>query len=146
MPLLLVFLVQASYLKEMMRVVFENEKLNPAILQALFSKSHSSVSGKTPVPGILRAAAKMFVSVRIVEQKLLNKYPNSYPDDLGKHQPLTSFFITPHECKLLNEINQVHCGGEFGTKLFAIKHLKNQFDFRRLYPPVLTFVRYWASS
>jgi hypothetical protein len=81
----------------------------------------TSIDG-VDVPYIFRKD-KMFVSVRIVEQKLLNKYPNSYPDDLGKHQPLTSFFITPHECKLLNEINQVHCGGEFGTKLFSIKDL-----------------------
>lgn len=81
----------------------------------------TSIDG-VDIPYIFRKE-KMFVSVRIVEQKLLSKYPNSYPDDLGKHQPLTSFFITVNECKLLNEINQVHCGGEFGAKLFSNKDL-----------------------
>lgn len=81
----------------------------------------TSIDG-VDIPYIFRKE-KMFVSVRIVEQKLLSKYPNSYPDDLGKHQPLTSFFITVNECKLLNEINQVHCGGEFGAKLFSSKDL-----------------------
>ena len=74
------------------------------------------------VPYIFRKD-KQFVSVRIVEQKLLSKYPNSYPDELGKHQPLTSYFITGHEAKLLNEINTVHCGGEFGQKQFNSKDL-----------------------
>ena len=74
------------------------------------------------VPYIFRKDRK-FVSVRIVEQKLLSRYPNSYPDELGKHQPLTSYFITEHEANLLNEINQIHCGGEFGTKQFNCKDL-----------------------
>lgn len=85
------------------------------------------------VPYILRAD-KQFVSVRIVEMKLLNRYPNSYPDDLGKHAPLTSFFITPNEAKLLNEINLQHCGGEYGKKEFTSKELIVQLsDFIRFY-------------
>ncbi|XP_033749411.1 uncharacterized protein LOC117334082 [Pecten maximus] len=74
------------------------------------------------VPYIFRKDRK-FMSVRVVEQKLLSRYPNSYPDELGKHQPLTSYFITTHEAKLLNEINIVHCGGEFGQKEFNTKDL-----------------------
>lgn len=74
------------------------------------------------VPYIFRKDRK-FMSVRVVEQKLLSRYPNSYPDELGKHQPLTSYFITTHEAKLLNEINMVHCGGEFGQKEFNTKDL-----------------------
>lgn len=107
--------VQSSKLEE---TVSENQ-IDFSSVKGIFG--WTSIDG-VDVPYIFRKD-KMFVSVRIVEQKLLNKYPNSYPDDLGKHQPLTSFFITPHECKLLNEINQVHCGGEFGTKLFSIKDL-----------------------
>ncbi|KAL5005176.1 hypothetical protein ScPMuIL_018632 [Solemya velum] len=74
------------------------------------------------VPCIFRHEKK-YVSVRIVEHKLLSKYPNSYPDELGKHAPLTSFFITVNESKLLNEINTVHCDGEFGQKQFTTKDL-----------------------
>lgn len=74
------------------------------------------------VPCIFRHEKK-YVSVRIVEHKLLSKYPNSYPDELGKHAPLTSFFITVNEAKLLNEINTVHCDGEFGQKQFTTKDL-----------------------
>ena len=52
------------------------------------------------VPYILRHE-EQFMSVRIVEMKLLSRYPNSYPDDLGKHAPLTSYFITANEAKLV---------------------------------------------
>ncbi|KAL3866103.1 hypothetical protein ACJMK2_043436 [Sinanodonta woodiana] len=74
------------------------------------------------VPYILRHD-KRFVSVRIVELKLLSRYPNAYPDELGRHKPLTSFFVTNNEAKLLNEINLVHCGGEYGRKEFSQKDL-----------------------
>lgn len=74
------------------------------------------------IPYILRHE-EQFVSVRIVEMKLLSRYPNSYPDDLGKHAPLTSYFITTNEAKLLNEINLTHCGGEYGKKEFNTKDL-----------------------
>lgn len=74
------------------------------------------------IPYILRSD-QQFVSVRIVEMKLLSRYPNSYPDDLGKHAPLTSFFITKNEAKLLNEINLEHCAGEYGKRDFTIKDL-----------------------
>lgn len=74
------------------------------------------------IPYILRND-KQFVSVRIVEMKLLSRYPNSYPDDLGKHAPLTSFFVTPNEAKLLNEINYKHCECEYGKKEFTTKEL-----------------------
>jgi len=85
------------------------------------------------VPYILRGD-KEFVSVRIVELKLLSRYPNSYPDDLGKHAPLTSFFVTPNEAKLLNEINVQHCDSEYGKKEFVSKDLIVLLsDFIRFY-------------
>lgn len=85
------------------------------------------------IPYILRSD-KQFVSVRIVEMKLLSRYPNSYPDDLGKHAPLTSFFVTPNEAKLLNEINMKHCEGEYGKKEFGTKELIVQLsDFLKFY-------------
>ncbi|KAH3837006.1 uncharacterized protein LOC127877549 isoform X2 [Dreissena polymorpha] len=85
------------------------------------------------IPHILRGDKK-FVSVRIVEQKLLSRYPNSYPDDLGKHAPLTSFFITSNEAKLYNEINVQHCECEYGKKEFNTKELIVLLsDFVRFY-------------
>ncbi|XP_061172928.1 uncharacterized protein LOC133182196 isoform X1 [Saccostrea echinata] len=102
------------------------EKLKVSENQIDFS-SVKGIFGWTTVDGVnvpyIFRKDKQFVSVRIVEQKLLSKYPNSYPDELGKHQPLTSYFITVHEAKLLNEINSVHCGGEFGQKQFNSKDL-----------------------
>lgn len=81
-----------------------------------------TVIDRVNLPYILRGD-KQFVSVRIVEMKLLSRYPNSYPDDLGKQAPLTSFFITSNEAKLLNEINSHHCAGEYGKKEFTTKDL-----------------------
>lgn len=102
------------------------EKIKISENQIDFS-SVKGIFGWTTVDGVnvpyIFRKDKQFVSVRIVEQKLLSKYPNSYPDELGKHQPLTSYFITGHEAKLLNEINTVHCGGEFGQKQFNSKDL-----------------------
>ena len=104
----------------------EPEKPKVSENQIDFS-SVKGIFGWTTVDGInvpyIFRKEKKFVSVRVVEQKLLSRYPNSYPDELGKHQPLTSYFITVHEAKLLNEINLEHCGGEFGQKQFNTKDL-----------------------
>ncbi|CAL1526445.1 unnamed protein product [Lymnaea stagnalis] len=76
----------------------------------------------TSIPYILRKTKK-FVSVRIVERKLLSKYPNTFPDELGKKDPLVSYFITDAEAKLLNEINTAHCDYEYGHNPFTTKDL-----------------------
>ncbi|XP_059170979.1 uncharacterized protein LOC131952374 isoform X2 [Physella acuta] len=76
----------------------------------------------TSIPYILRKKKK-FVSVRIVERKLLSKYPNTFPDELGKKDPLVSYFITDAEAKLLNEINTAHCDYEYGHNPFTVKDL-----------------------
>lgn len=81
-----------------------------------------TVIDRVNIPYILRKD-QQFVAVRIVERKLLSHYPNAYPDDLGKHAPLTSSFITISEAKLLNEINLQHCAGEYGKKDFTTKDL-----------------------
>ncbi|CAG5120240.1 unnamed protein product, partial [Candidula unifasciata] len=76
----------------------------------------------TNIPCILRQQKK-FVSVRIVERKLLSKYPNTFPDELGKKDPLVSYFITESEANLLNEINTTHCDFEYGHNPFTVKDL-----------------------
>lgn len=74
------------------------------------------------VPYIIRKYRK-FVAVRIVEKKILSKYPNSFPDELGKKEPLISYFVTEAEANLLNEINTVHCSFEYGHQPFTTKDL-----------------------
>ncbi|KAL8595756.1 hypothetical protein ACOMHN_012175 [Nucella lapillus] len=74
------------------------------------------------VPYIFRKG-KRFVAVRIVEKKVLNKYPNSFPDELGRKEPLVSYFVTEAEATLLNEINTVHCSFEYGHQPFTTKDL-----------------------
>ncbi|XP_067667128.1 uncharacterized protein [Haliotis asinina] len=74
------------------------------------------------VPYIVRKHKK-YVAVRIVEKKLLSRYPNSFPDELGKKEPLVSYFVTENEAKLLDEINQVHCSCEYGQQAFTCKDL-----------------------
>ncbi|XP_076465092.1 LOW QUALITY PROTEIN: uncharacterized protein LOC143296941 [Babylonia areolata] len=74
------------------------------------------------VPCIFRKG-KRFVAVRIVEKKVLNKYPNSFPDELGRKEPLVSYFVTEAEAALLNEINTVHCSFEYGHQPFTTKDL-----------------------
>ena len=81
----------------------------------------------TSIPYILRRGKK-FVSVRIVERKLLSKYPNTFPDELGKKDPLVSHFITEAESKLLNEINTDHCDYEYGHNAFTTKDLIVDLD------------------
>ncbi|KAH9524819.1 hypothetical protein Btru_027953 [Bulinus truncatus] len=76
----------------------------------------------TCIPTMLRRKKK-YVSVRIVERKLLSKYPNTFPDELGKKDPLVSYFITAAEAKLLNEININHCDYEYGHNPFTVKDL-----------------------
>ena len=81
----------------------------------------------TSIPYILRRGKK-FVSVRIVERKLLSKYPNTFPDELGKKDPLISYFITEPEATLLNEINTSHCDYEYGRNPFTVKDLIVDLD------------------
>ena len=61
---------------------------------------------------------KKFVAVRMVEMKLLSKFPSTYPDELQSKPPLMSHYVNAKEAKLLNEINAEHCGMEFGRQSF----------------------------
>ncbi|XP_013407556.1 uncharacterized protein LOC106171662 [Lingula anatina] len=74
------------------------------------------------IPYLLRQNKK-FVAVRVVEMKLLSKFPNVYPDELTKRPPLMSYYITPNEAKLMIEINVEHCAYEYGPAPFTTKDL-----------------------
>ena len=106
----------------------EKEKASvPAPEDAIDHKSVQGMFGwatvdDVNVPYIIRKE-RNFVAVRIVEKKMLSRYPNSFPDELGKKEPLVSYFVTEAEAKLLNEINTIHCSFEYGHQPFTTKDL-----------------------
>ncbi|KAK7499686.1 hypothetical protein BaRGS_00009027 [Batillaria attramentaria] len=109
------------------KVGASKEKAQMSLEDAIDCDSVRGVFGWTTldgvnVPYIIRKYRK-FVAVRIVEKKMLSKYPNSFPDELGKKEPLVSYFVTEAEANLLNEINTVHCSFEYGHQPFTTKDL-----------------------
>ena len=102
------------------------------------SQSAKGVFGWTTVDSIsipfLFRDEKKFVSVRMVEMKLLSKYPSSYPEELKDRPPLMSHYITVNEAKLLNEINVDHCDYDYGRQPFVQSDLIVKLtDFEEFY-------------
>ncbi len=84
-------------------------------------------------PYILRDDKK-YTAVRMVEMKLLSKYPSTYPDELKERAPLMSHYITAKEGDLLNEINREHCAYEYGNQAFTEQDLIVKLtDFEEFY-------------
>lgn len=79
-------------------------------------------SGKIHIPYIIRQTEK-YCAVRIVEQKLLNKYLNVLHQDLYNCTSVRSYYITDVEARLLDEINFRHCDQCFGKEKFSMKDL-----------------------
>ncbi|KAG5672027.1 hypothetical protein PVAND_002189 [Polypedilum vanderplanki] len=79
-------------------------------------------SGKIHIPYIIRQNEK-YCAVRIVEQKLLNKYLNVLHQDLYNCTSIRSYYITDVEARLLDEINFRHCDQYFGKEKFSMKDL-----------------------
>ncbi|XP_013183800.1 uncharacterized protein LOC106129698 [Amyelois transitella] len=78
--------------------------------------------GKCHIPYIYRSGEK-YVAVRMVEIKLLNKYLNYLHADIYSCTCIRSYYITEIEARLLNEINNRHCDGQFGRDPFTQKDL-----------------------
>ncbi|XP_028164058.1 uncharacterized protein LOC114355413 isoform X2 [Ostrinia furnacalis] len=78
--------------------------------------------GKCHIPYIYRSGEK-YVAVRMVEIKLLNKYLNYLHADIYSCTCIRSYYITEVESRLLNEINNRHCDGQFGREPFTQKDL-----------------------
>ncbi|OWR50407.1 hypothetical protein KGM_215079 [Danaus plexippus plexippus] len=78
--------------------------------------------GKCHIPYIYRSGEK-YVAVRMVEIKLLNKYLNYLHADIYSCTCIRSYYITDIEARLLNEINNRHCDGQFGREPFTQKDL-----------------------
>ena len=98
----------------------------------------TTLDGDVSIPHLLRGAElTKYVSVRMVEMKLLSKYPSTYPDELKRRAPLVSQFVTVHEARLLDEINGTHCEYNYGRSSFVasrdlIVRLSEFEDFYRI--------------
>ncbi|KAJ8718308.1 hypothetical protein PYW08_002545 [Mythimna loreyi] len=106
-----------------MRPVVDGEKKTPAPDEASW-KGHFGwdMLGKCHIPYIYRSSEK-YVAVRMVEIKLLNKYLNYLHADIYSCTCIRSYYITEIEARLLNEINNRHCDGQFGREPFSQKDL-----------------------
>jgi hypothetical protein len=78
--------------------------------------------GKMHIPYIIRQTEK-YCAVRIVENKLLNKYLTVLHQDLYNCTSVRSYYITDVEARLLDEINFRHCDQYFGKEKFSSKDL-----------------------
>ncbi|XP_066978654.1 uncharacterized protein [Macrobrachium rosenbergii] len=74
------------------------------------------------IPYLFRREDK-YCAVRMVENKLLNKYLSYLPHEITTCIHVRSYFITEGEAKLLNEINMKHCEFQFGRDVFTTKDL-----------------------
>lgn len=101
----------------------DTDKKTPAPDEASW-KGHFGwdMLGKCHIPYIYRSGEK-YVAVRMVEIKLLNKYLNYLHPDIYSCTCIRSYYITEIEARLLNEINNRHCDGQFGRDTFTPKDL-----------------------
>lgn len=73
------------------------------------------------IPCLFREG-KEYCSVRIlVRQGLLRDYLNNYNHTIFNYaiNNVTSYYVTEAESKLLNDINEDHCEGQFGSEKFT---------------------------
>ncbi|ELU07160.1 hypothetical protein CAPTEDRAFT_228736 [Capitella teleta] len=57
------------------------------------------------MPFVMRGATS-YISVRLIEEKILAKYPSDYPEALRSRPPLKSFYLTADEVERLNNLTQ----------------------------------------
>ena len=75
------------------------------------------------LPVIFRSCNETFLSVRMVEKALLGKLLLTLPREVFTCAVINSFKVTEAECKLLNDINLVHCDSNFGKVKFSVEDL-----------------------
>ena len=78
---------------------------------------------KTSGSGSAGKFTEKFISVRMMEIKILYKFINVLPTEINKCLNITSYYITDQEAKLLNEINFKHADLQFGKDPFSTKDL-----------------------
>ena len=85
------------------------------------------------VPYLSRGTTK-YVSVKMVENKMLSKYPSIDLDDMKDAGPIYSYYVTDDEAKLLTEINAKCYKHAFGTDPFTVQDLIVSLgDFQNFY-------------
>ena len=98
---------------------------------------------KQPIPYIFRASGEKtekYISVRMIERKLLNKFLSVLPTEVNSCHCIRSYYITDSEAKLLNEINIKHADLHFGKEAFTTKDLVVRMADAK------EFYRYWSIS
>jgi len=79
---------------------------------------------KQYVPYIFRYGTIKYLSVRIVEKKILTRLLQLLPPEVKSCTSISSYYLTEPEAKLLNEINIFHTNkNEFGKEKFTTKDL-----------------------
>lgn len=78
--------------------------------------------GKNHIPFILRTSER-YVSVRMLELKVLQKYLTFLHQDVYNCTSIRSFYITDLEARVLNEINIRHCDYQFGKEQYTVRDL-----------------------
>ncbi|KAJ8916128.1 hypothetical protein NQ315_004495 [Exocentrus adspersus] len=74
---------------------------------------------KISIPYLTRSGEK-YLSLRMVKQRLLQKYDNWFTDEVRSCFSITALCATTSEAKLLNEINFRHCDTFYGQLEFTI--------------------------
>uniref|UniRef100_A0A1B6EDD5 Uncharacterized protein n=2 Tax=Clastoptera arizonana TaxID=38151 RepID=A0A1B6EDD5_9HEMI len=89
---------------------------------------------KTVFPFIIRDGDVKYLCVRLLEEKVLNKYLNYLHSDIYSCVNVKSFKITDIEAKLFTEINVKHCDNHFGSSPFTTEdHIVRIDDAKEFY-------------
>lgn len=100
----------------------ENKK-TPCDEESLRGRFGWTVFGKIFIPYIYRQQEK-YCSVKMVENKLLNKYLHCLHSDIySSCTCVRSYYITQAEANLLHDINSKHCDYEYTKEPFSQKDL-----------------------
>lgn len=96
-------------------------------LKSIDAPSHSGQfgwerigSGDFAIPVILRSSGVRYSPVRIVEQEIIKNY-TAIPKSVFESITLKSYYMTPCEASLLNNINFNHCNNRYGDAFFTVK-------------------------
>lgn len=98
------------------------------------------------IPYIFRSDNEKYVCVRLLEQKILKKYPNVFPKELAVREPLTSSFITMNECKVFNQLVRLQNKGQVSTKFDQDDVVVSLSDFIEFYNAVKKVFSDWREE
>ena len=87
------------------------------------------------IPALTRASDGLkYLSVRIIESVILDKYENVFSEEIKRFGNLTCVYCEPDEAGLLNEINETHTENfDYGLMKFDNDKLVTLDEFKRFY-------------